>query len=380
MAENSTQRADSQTAEHSGQSTKTSPLDQGASRDLENDKSENFENNSYSGFRKPATFSRSAARSNTLRSSMFVRSRIDYDDIPDEACEQLVQGFAKDKKNLPALNERASVFRYIARSTLNNVYNKNYKKADQLHRLKLSLTQELKLKDSRDLVNERNANSNLGVDDYKGIVDSRHKEWNQREKEFKNETKQGIDDRNRMQKEEEKEFDDYYNDVDHLRPYTKISPQLIQVLSKERRAVYLNQYNDAQYFRKQSMKIEREETEKAQKRAETEIMHKKHLLMSKQESQRNRYINYRENKHGYFQKERETETDVLNKRVSLLEKRQAEVYKENEHITYEPSVPGQVIQSNSPRTQAEYDKFRRKTVNTKLNIQPITNLAKKCRI
>ena len=94
-----------------------------------------------------------------------------------------------------------------------------------------------------------------------------------------------------MQKEEEKEFDDYYNDVDHLRPYTKISPQLIQVLSKERRAVYLNQYNDTQYFRKQSMKIEREETEKAQKRAETEIMHKKHLLMSKQESQRNRIEN-----------------------------------------------------------------------------------------
>ncbi|OHS98002.1 hypothetical protein TRFO_09182 [Tritrichomonas foetus] len=310
---------------------------------------------------------------------------IEGQSVTEERCRELIERFKKNKKYLPDYTERPAVLQYVVKEGLKLMLEKKYKEADEMCKIREDLVSTLLETDRRyDAENHASAVQS-DIEQTKDLLHEAVSRWEKRLKTFEKDVSAKISTQQNTHEKEIVEFDEYYNNLEHFRKYSKPSPFLLHLRTRERKMVICHEYSNAKFIRKKAERLEKEESEIAQRRAEDEIIGKKEKLLNRHEAERERLNDYCEKLRASILKERQNEIDVFHRRLDLLYKIKQETLSNIKNTATVSAREAKLDASKesviprSPRTLEEFNQFRVATVSKKLQLKPISGLAKKCR-
>ena len=293
--------------------------------------------------------------------------------IDDERCAQLLKAF-EQKGTVPERSERDSVVKYILREGTNAVVKKDYKRAEHFDELNSKFLAAI-AEANKDDGGERQQYFGDEIKATREKMMACAKEWQDRldflretaetkEKELKSSHKTQLE-----------EFDEYYDDVENLREFSKASSYLLHMKRREKAMVLCNQFPEAKQMAKVAEKVEMEETLKAQSVAEQDIGMRKGNVQSRHAMEVERIRGYYKKQAEKLQKEMELELAVYRKRICVLQWEKDEpVFEPVEVSGGDNPVPTGI---RSPRTRKTYDMFRKSVPVRKLSLKPILGLSGK---
>ena len=294
--------------------------------------------------------------------------------LDDSRCVELVKVF-EHKGVVPERSERDAVVKYILREGTNAVVNKDYKRAEYFDDLNTRFLAAI-AESNKDDGGERQQYFGDEIRATKQKLAAAQREWQGRLDFLKETAEKKEKELKNSHRSQLSEFDEYYEDVDHLREFSKASSYLLHLKCREKSMVLCNQYPDAKQIAKAAEKVEMEETLKAQSVAQQDIGMRKGNLMDRQTMEVDRIRNYYKKQAGKLQKEMDRELTLYKKRLAVLE------WTKDEAVFEPVEVSGgsnpQPTGIRSPRTRKQYDNFRKSVPVRKLNLQPILGLSAKC--
>lgn len=301
-------------------------------------------------------------------------ARNEWVQLDDESCMNRVKNFER-KGQVPVRNERDAVLKYIRREVTRAMANKEYKKADHMDDINTRLLAAIAEADKAEYAVDRGEIIGSEIQATKDRMAESEKQWQGKFQTMRQNEEQKEEELKRTHKEQVRDFDEYYDDVDHLRAYSKPSPYLLHLRYRERSMVMCNRFMEAKAMSNEADQIEKAEAAKAQALAHHDIMEKRSNLLKKQAGEVQRARNYYDKHVEKNKKEMEKEMTMFQRRLTLLERtKEAGTTESIDFYATCPEPPG----VRSPRTRKQYNEFRSTAPVGKLKLQPLLGLASKC--
>ena len=301
-------------------------------------------------------------------------ARSEWLQLDDETCAQILSRFEK-KGKVPERRERDAVLKYVRREVTKAMANKEYKKADRMNDLNTRLLTAIAEADKADYAVDRGEIIAGEIQATKDRMTESEKQWQDKFKTMRQDEDAKEEELKRTHKEQVRDFDEYYDDVDHLRPYSKPSAFLLHLRCRERSMVMCNRFMDAKAMSNEADRLEKAEAAKAQALAAQEITGKRNNLLKKQAGEVQRARNYYDKHVEKNKKEMEKEMNLFQRRIHVLERnKEGNTTESLDFYATCPEPPG----VRSPRTRQQYNQFRNTAPVGKLKLQPLIGLAAKC--
>ena len=301
-------------------------------------------------------------------------ARSEWLQLDDETCAQILSRFEK-KGKVPERRERDAVLKYVRREVTKAMANKEYKKADRMNDLNTRLLTAIAEADKAEYAVDRGEIIEGEIQATKERMTESEKQWQDKFKTMRKDEDAKEEELKRTHKEQVRDFDEYYDDVDHLRPYSKPSSFLLHLRCRERSMVMCNRFKDAKAMSNEADRLEKAEAAKAQALAHQEITGKRNNLLKKQAGEVQRARNYYDKHLEKNKKEMEKEMNLFQRRISVLERnKEGNTVEALDFYATCPEPPG----VRSPRTRQQYNEFRNTAPVGKLKLQPLIGLAAKC--
>ena len=285
------------------------------------------------------------------------------------------------KGKIPPFYDRPGVMQYIQRLSLESVMKGDYEAADRYQELNKQFYEkcresEQKEREQRDLelLKEQEERINNELNECKD-------KWKDIIKEAQKDEDAKMDELKKKQEQELAEYDKKWEEDTTLRPYTKPSPNIIQIRTKEKKMILAKMFQDADYQRKWAEECEKDEKIKMQELAEKEaIMGRVHLMQKHQIDQEHLNIKSQQ-RIANLEMQRDKEIGIIGIKASKIENSRSSAGKINKWIEAENTVKmrSRETESNgllSPRSQMKMDQYRKTSTASRLVLKPVTKFPK----
>jgi hypothetical protein len=276
-----------------------------------------------------------------------------------------------ERNIIPEPEYRTQVIQYIQRQKVNAICASRFAQAGELQQISQRLVQAIAAV---------NSEGHVGVRVYS--LEDKLAETVERIKEFHKETLRIVKEESRRWEDKKYEidkkhaqelalFEDKWNDEEWLRQFAKPSSHLLAVKKIERSLVLSKDFERAEAAKRQVMRLEKEESSMAQKRAESEMKRQQQRLLEKHAADGRVFVDMAEKAIVAIESERLLLLEGLLARQIKLQS-ELEVAKDMKTVLPPLKVgQGPADQVMTPRTAQRYAAYKTVVGRPKVTVRPL---------
>lgn len=294
----------------------------------------------------------------------------------DAQSEKFLNRFL-EKGKLPPQENRMQLVQYVQRQKVNAVVQNKFVEAAKFQGISQQLNQALIEAQFQDQNQQKIDALELKLDETKDRISHFNKETTELTKDLQEKLTQRRYQLETHQEEELNKFEDQWNDEEFLVKFAKPSSYLLQVKKIERSLVLTKNFERAEDYRKKVNELEKEESEGAQRRAETEMKKLYQKILKKHETELEQLEDYSKRTLDLLAKDREITLQSLIARQNKLEAEIESLQQiSKQPATLPPLVATRTLEKTggdvmTPRTIQRYSAYKTNIHQPKLKVRPL---------
>jgi hypothetical protein len=275
---------------------------------------------------------------------------------------------------VPPLYDRPGLLQYIQRLSIDSAIRGDYEQAHHYNELHHRFYNSCVEDESRDQAEKRTEKREQQIEAAACECQNLEEEWRCILADVEQEQQEKIAKLKEQQAEELRNFDAKWNS-EFLRPFSKQSSHLTAIRLKERNLLLIKSFQEAAEMGKYARKIEREETRRAQKRAEREAIFRRRQMMAGHKTELQQCQARHEARITELEQKRDKEIEVIKLSMSNLKKAKGlggNKWAETEwKVKMRNGLGERSAGVLSPRSHSRLDEYRKAPVLVRLDIRPV---------
>ncbi|EAY23329.1 hypothetical protein TVAG_186370 [Trichomonas vaginalis G3] len=311
------------------------------------------------------------------RDSLVFRSQVSVLDFDKEDDPETYGGMAMERiyKNLenfllngsiPNSNEQKTVIRYLQHKNVEAISNGDYKEAGKFEDLKKKFSDACVVFETKKAIRNETISIKNDISDLKLQLEIIEKQYQEKIDKAKEKDKQEIDRLKRCHEDELKQFNIYWSNPENTLEFAKSSAELNGLRKKQKLLLIVKEFEAAEAVRAEARKLERKESNDANKAIRQAMETKREALEQKFEAELLRVRQHSIKIVEELKIQQAKEEAILIARIKKLEN-------DKGNISVAPrnrdKTPDNVI---SPRSRAVMSTFKNSTAPKRLMLKPLS--------